>query len=828
MLRRIFVALTAASLALGGALGAARPIKAAPAAQSGALPAAACTLSGTTRTCELWAKTGTLSLPGNPALPIWGFGESAGAPARLPGPTISAEEGETLVVTVHNGLASSLSLAVPAMEALPDTMGAAAGGDVIYTFADVAAGTYLYEAGPTAGGDRQAAMGLYGGLVVRAADPATAYGSAATAFDGEALLIYSEVDPAFNAAPATFQLQRFRPKFGLINGKVYPNTAAIGGVAGKTLLLRQINAGIEHHTIGLLGLRQQIIAEDGAPRAYPYTTVAETLAPGKSLDTLVRVPAAAAAGTRYPLYDTAMPQRNSTLQGGMLAFVEVLAVDLTPPAVSALAVTPAATSAADVALSATISDAGLGDNTVAAAEYSLDSAAAAGSGTPMALGAAGVSSSASATIAVAGLADGTHTAYVRGLDSAGNWSAPASVTFLVDTTGPATDAVAVSGAALTASASDALSVVAGAEYFVGVDPGAGNGTAMAAADGAFDGTSEGLSATLGALAPGSYTVGVRARDALGTWGAAASLSFTVVDGVAPVVSGLALNTTSGALTALAADASSTVAGAEYSLDGAAAVAMAAADGAFDSASEGLVATLNLAPLAPGSHTVAVRAQDSAGNWSSPVSIGFTVASAALFSDGFEGGTMAAWTSVGGTAARLSVTAGAAMNGTTRGLAASIASGTSGYVVSTLATTQPTYRARFFVNPTGVAMNTTWRRVFSAYNSTGSTNEVYRIEMRRQTNGTYQVRAVVTRQGGTSTTSAVNISGATRVETAWQTGSATTFTLKAGATTVTLNNLNTSVRAGVRSVRMGPQGSLTGVSGTMAFDEFVATSGAAIP
>jgi hypothetical protein len=256
--------------------------------------------------------------------------------------------------------------------------------------------------------------------------------------------------------------------------------------------------------------------------------------------------------------------------------------------------------------------------------------------------------------------------------------------------------------------------------------------------------------------------------------------------------------------------------------------MAAADGAFNSASEGLIATLNLASLSAGSHTAAVRAQDSAGNWSALVSTTFTIASPALFSNGFESGTTSGWTSVGGTAARLSVTAGAAMNGTTRGLAASISNGTSGYVVSTLAATQPTYRARFFVNPTGVAMNTTWRTIFSAFNSTNGTSEVYRVEMRRQTNGTYQVRAVVTRQGGTSATTATTISGATRIEAAWQSGNATQFSLKAGATTLTLSNLNTSLRAGVRSVRMGPQGTLTGLAGTMAFDEFVATSGAAIP
>jgi hypothetical protein len=72
--------------------------------------------------------------------------------------------------------------------------------------------------------------------------------------------------------------------------------------------------------------------------------------------------------------------------------------------------------------------------------------------------------------------------------------------------------LAVGGATtLTVTATDALSPVDGGEYFVGADPGAGNGTTMTFSSGQ-------LSATFGsALAPGSYDVGVRARDRAGNW-----------------------------------------------------------------------------------------------------------------------------------------------------------------------------------------------------------------------------------------------------------------------------------------------------------------------
>ena len=48
-------------------------------------------------------------------------------------------------------------------------------------------------------------MGLYGALVVRPATAGQAYDDAATAFDDEAVLVLSEIDPALNNA------QRRRP-----------------------------------------------------------------------------------------------------------------------------------------------------------------------------------------------------------------------------------------------------------------------------------------------------------------------------------------------------------------------------------------------------------------------------------------------------------------------------------------------------------------------------------------------------------------------------------------------------------------------------------------
>ena len=66
-----------------------------------------------------------------------------------------------------------------------------------------------------------------------------------------------------------------------------------------------------------------------------------------------------------------------------------------------------------------------------------------------------------------------------------------------------------------------FTVIAGAEYFIGNDPGEGNATALQPKDGAFDSEVESTltaSLSLNGYALGTYLVGVRYKDNNGTWG----------------------------------------------------------------------------------------------------------------------------------------------------------------------------------------------------------------------------------------------------------------------------------------------------------------------
>jgi hypothetical protein len=109
-----------------------------------------------------------------------------------------------------------------------------------------------------------------------------------------------------------------------------------------------------------------------------------------------------------------------------------------------------------------------------------------------------------------------------------------------DTVGPATSNVAAAGAGgslvtLTATVNDTAagnSNISVAEYFIDSVGAGGTGTAMAAADGAFDSAVEPVTASvdMGGQPGGNHTLYVHGRDAAGNWGASGSVVVAVTTG----------------------------------------------------------------------------------------------------------------------------------------------------------------------------------------------------------------------------------------------------------------------------------------------------------
>jgi FtsP/CotA-like multicopper oxidase with cupredoxin domain len=294
--------------------------------------------SAATVSIELCAVPGTAPLPGGGTVPIWGFGaptipgDCTSASPTLPGPQLAVAQGDLVTITVRNALPAGhpVTFEIPGVTFAAGPTDAAPGAAVSRTFTADRPGTYLYQSGGDAG--RQEAMGLSGALLVRSPVANQAYGTAATAYDVEAVLVLMAIDPAFNAAPDTFDLQSFVATYWLINGKGYPDTAAIPAGAGQRVLLRYLNAGFDNTAMTLLGTHQQVVARDARLLGNPFPASTETIPAGATEDTLVTVPAGSPPSSHgFPLYNRQLhvtngPQTTGTptpaTGGGMLTFIQ--------------------------------------------------------------------------------------------------------------------------------------------------------------------------------------------------------------------------------------------------------------------------------------------------------------------------------------------------------------------------------------------------------------------------------------------------------------------------------------------------------------------------
>jgi len=294
--------------------------------------------SAATVSINLCAVPGATTLPGAGAVPIWGFGipttpgDCSTATATLPGPQLPVTQGDLVTIAVTNALPPGhvLSFEIPGITFNAGPTDAAPGATVSRTFTASRPGTYLYQSGGNAG--RQEAMGLSGALLVRSPVPNQAYGTAATAYDVEATLVLTAVDPAFNAAPDTFDLVTYRATYWLINGKAYPDAPAIAATAGQRVLLRYLNAGFDNTAMALLGVHQQVVARDARLLSNPFQAATETIPAGATEDTIVTVPSTPPPSSHgFPLYNrqlhlTSGPQTGTGptpgTGGGMLTFIQ--------------------------------------------------------------------------------------------------------------------------------------------------------------------------------------------------------------------------------------------------------------------------------------------------------------------------------------------------------------------------------------------------------------------------------------------------------------------------------------------------------------------------
>ncbi|MGZ8174688.1 MULTISPECIES: S8 family serine peptidase [Methylobacter] len=418
----------------------------------------------------------------------------------------------------------------------------------------------------------------------------------------------------------------------------------------------------------------------------------------------------------------------------------------------------------------------------------------------------------------------------------------------VDATGPDTNSVSVSpnpnngtlgfdintpAVRVAATVADPVinglqSNIRAAEVFVDSAGSNGSGWAFFADDGVYDSPAEAVYADIpltiiAQLGDGSHILYMHGQDVAGNWGAMSS-TVLIIDKTSPTVSNITTTLTSTTinLTATAADPSpGSVAKAEW-FEG---NDPGKGQGYSMSVSGSTVAaTINVGTWTSGSHTLFVRAGDSAGNWSAAVSANITIAAPnAIFTDGFESGGFSAWNG-GVTGTRISVNTAAAMTtGGIYGMQATLGGGTApGYVVDGTPTLEKSYHARFYFNPHSTNPGSGQVTIFSGLNAAGTT--IFQVQFKRN-GSSYQVRGAVLRSGGTTYTNWFTLANNTAhpVEIAWQSGTSASFQLYTdGVLRQTLSALNTSAYS-LDTVRLGTStGLVNTASGTLYFDAFAST------
>lgn len=250
--------------------------------------------------------------------------------AQLPSPTLEFNLGDTVTINVTSALpgASPASFEASGLDVSNPSAGT-------YTFTAGRVGTFEYQSPGDAG--RQIAMGLSGALVVRPALEAAGFatGSCSTAagvaygtsFARECMLVMSAIDPDFNVAPLTFDLNDYEATYWLLNGTVYPNTPAIvGPAAGNNLLLRYVNTGYDNTAMSLLGVHERVLARDAfSLGANQFDAATEIVPAGATEDAVITMPSYAAPGVNgFPLFNRNLHLQNgagSTSIGGVLVFI---------------------------------------------------------------------------------------------------------------------------------------------------------------------------------------------------------------------------------------------------------------------------------------------------------------------------------------------------------------------------------------------------------------------------------------------------------------------------------------------------------------------------
>jgi FtsP/CotA-like multicopper oxidase with cupredoxin domain len=239
----------------------------------------------------------TITDIGGTTLSIRGYGAGAGLPT-VPAPTLTANEGDTVNVTVYNHRNAQHNFVVN--NVTTDTSPIAAGGSKTYSFVAPAAGSYIYS--DTLNNNINREMGMHGAFIVRPADDSNAAWTGGPAYMHERTWVISDMDkPRWNdvaAAGGTVNTAVYKPNYFMINGMggfdaMMDHNTMIMGAMNEVTLVRIVNAGQFSHSLHFHGNHFEVININGARQPEPF----------EELDT-INVPPMSVAEVLYTINQT--------------------------------------------------------------------------------------------------------------------------------------------------------------------------------------------------------------------------------------------------------------------------------------------------------------------------------------------------------------------------------------------------------------------------------------------------------------------------------------------------------------------------------------------
>jgi manganese oxidase len=304
------------------------------------------------RNFTLYVRSTWLKMPDGQKIYAFGYTDDPKGPAKIPGPPIVVNEGDTVNLRLNNdqdptktqynpdgdghtihlhGLDMPSALDGDPMTA-PGGHSVMQGHSFLYHFVAKYSGTYWYHCHESAAEHIQ--MGMYGALVIRPrGHPDQAYNGTPT-FKKDYTLVLSDIDSGrhqqdydnLNKGGQDVNWTDYRPNYFLINGKAWPDTMSdpndnINATVGQTVLVRLINSGYTVHSIHSHGFHFQVIGTDGRKLDSPYYKDTLDMAPGERYDILFHFDQVG----RYMFHDHIEQHttNNGEYPGGMITMINV-------------------------------------------------------------------------------------------------------------------------------------------------------------------------------------------------------------------------------------------------------------------------------------------------------------------------------------------------------------------------------------------------------------------------------------------------------------------------------------------------------------------------